>query len=172
MTNPNAPQTATANNPQAAAQRQDAAVAAIGPDGPMQPVGEAAALATPSLPANLAASTRMRTPLAEFWRKFKRQKLALWAGGFIILLVLVAILAPWIAPYDAENFFDYDALNSPPTAAHWFGVDSLGRDIFSRILVGARISLAAGFVSVALGAVIGAVLGLLAVTTKAGGTAS
>ena len=160
MTNPNAPETAASL--EAAAQLQNAAVSAIGPDGPVQPLGEAAATAAPSLPANLAASTRMRTPLAEFWRKFKRQKLALWAGGFIILLVVVAILAPWIAPYDAENFFDYDALNSPPTAAHWFGVDSLGRDIFSRILMGTRISLTAGVLSVVLGAAIGTVFGLLA----------
>jgi len=106
--------------------------------------------------------SNVRTPSAEFWRKFKRQRVALVAGGFVLLLVLVAALAPWIVPFDAENFFDYDALNSPPSAKHWFGVDSLGRDIFSRILMGARISLAAGFISVAVGAVVGTLLGLLA----------
>ncbi|WP_298012834.1 glutathione ABC transporter permease GsiD [uncultured Castellaniella sp.] len=105
---------------------------------------------------------RVRTPLREFWRKFRRQKLAMWAGVFILLLIVVAVIAPWIVPFDAENFFDYDALNSPPSAVHWLGVDSLGRDIFSRVLMGARISLAAGFVSVALGALVGTVLGLLA----------
>jgi len=104
----------------------------------------------------------VRTPAAEFWRKFKRQHVALVAGGFVLLLVLAAALAPWLVPFDAENFFDYDALNAAPSAKHWFGVDSLGRDIFSRILMGARISLAAGFVSVAVGAVIGTLLGLLA----------
>ena len=109
-----------------------------------------------------AAGERVRTPWSEFWRKFKDQHVALVAGGFVLLLVLVAVIAPWIVPFDAENFFDYDALNSPPTATHWFGVDSLGRDIFSRILMGARISLAAGFISVAVGAVIGTALGLLA----------
>jgi glutathione transport system permease protein len=106
--------------------------------------------------------SNVRTPSAEFWRKFKRQRVALVAGGFVLLLVLVSALAPWIVPFDAENFFDYDALNSPPSAKHWFGVDSLGRDIFSRILMGARISLAAGFISVAVGAVVGTLLGLLA----------
>jgi glutathione transport system permease protein len=105
---------------------------------------------------------RVRAPGAEFWRKFKRQRLALVAGGFVLLLVLLALLAPWLVPFDAENYFDYDALNNPPSMAHWFGVDALGRDIFSRVLMGARISLAAGFVSVALGAVIGSGLGLLA----------
>lgn len=44
-------------------------------------------------------------------------------------------------PFDAENFFDYDALNAGPSLTHWLGVDSLGRDIFSRILMGARIDL-------------------------------
>ena len=118
-----------------------------------------------TLPASvrtLAADARVRTPWSEFWRKFKRQKVALVAGAFVVLLVVVAIAAPWIVPYDAENYFDYDALNARPSLAHWFGVDALGRDIFSRILMGARISLAAGFLSVAVGAIIGTLLGLLA----------
>ncbi|NYT35373.1 glutathione ABC transporter permease GsiD [Allopusillimonas soli] len=106
--------------------------------------------------------TPVRTPMREFWRKFRKQKLAMWAGVFIVLLIVVAVFAPWIAPFDAENYFDYNALNSPPSPTHWLGVDSLGRDIFSRILMGARISLAAGFVSVALGALVGTVLGMLA----------
>ena len=109
-----------------------------------------------------AAPERVRTPWSEFWRKFRRQPVALIAGGFVVALIVVAVLAPWLVPYDAENFFDYDKLNMPPSAAHWFGVDSLGRDIFSRILMGARISLAAGFISVAVGAVVGTVLGLVA----------
>ena len=104
----------------------------------------------------------VRTPWSEFWRKFKKQHLGMVAGGFVVFLVGVAILAPWLAPFDAENFFDYDALNAPPSAAHWFGVDSLGRDIFSRVLMGARISLAAGVLSVAIGALVGTSLGLLA----------
>lgn len=104
----------------------------------------------------------VRTPITEFWRKFKKQKLAVVAGWFVVLLVVAAIAAPWIAPYDAENFFDYDALNAGPSVKHWLGVDSLGRDIFSRILMGARISLAAGFLSVAMGAVVGTFMGLMA----------
>jgi glutathione transport system permease protein len=115
-----------------------------------------------TLPAAAPAASAVRTPASEFWRKFKRQRVALIAGGFVLLLVLVAALAPWLVPFDAENFFDYDALNSPPSAKHWFGVDSLGRDIFSRTLMGARISLAAGFLSVSVGAVAGTLLGLLA----------
>ncbi len=105
---------------------------------------------------------RVRTPWSEFWRRFKRQPLALAAGIFVLVLVIAAVFAPWLAPFDAENFFDYDRLNEGPSAMHWLGVDSLGRDIFSRILMGTRISLAAGFFSVLLGMAIGTVLGLVA----------
>jgi glutathione transport system permease protein len=104
----------------------------------------------------------VRSPWSEFWRKFKKQKVGVIAGSFVVLLIVVAIAAPWIVPYDAETFFDYDKLNARPSWQHWFGVDALGRDIFSRILMGARISLAAGFASVAVGAIIGTVLGLVA----------
>ncbi len=113
--------------------------------------------------ATLVADVEViRTPWNEFWRKFKRQKIGVVAGIFVVVLVAIAIAAPWIAPYDAENYFDYDQLNAAPSMAHWFGVDALGRDILSRILMGARISLAAGFVSVAAGAVVGTLLGLVA----------
>jgi len=116
-----------------------------------------------SSPAAAApAAEAVRTPWREFWRKFKRQHVAVAALVFVLLLVLVAVLAPYLAPFDAENYFDYDRLNEGPSALHWFGVDPLGRDIFSRILMGARISLAAGFFSVAIGCLIGTALGLLA----------
>ena len=118
---------------------------------------DAALKAMPTITAN-----QVRTPWREFWRKFRRQHVAMIAGLFVLLLVVVAFLAPWIAPFDAENYFDYDRLNEGPSALHWLGVDSLGRDIFSRVLLGARLSLVAGLFSVAIGAAIGTVLGLLA----------
>jgi glutathione transport system permease protein len=77
-------------------------------------------------------------------------------------LVFAALLAPYLVPFDAENYFDYDRLNEGPSLMHWLGVDSLGRDIFSRILMGTRISLAAGVFSVLVGGLIGTLLGLLA----------
>ncbi|TDY23977.1 glutathione transport system permease protein [Paraburkholderia sp. BL6665CI2N2] len=116
----------------------------------------------PTAASTAKAQAAIRTPWSEFWRKFRKQHVALGAGIFVLLLIAVAIVAPHIVPYDPENFFDYDALNAGPSAAHWFGVDSLGRDIFSRILAGSRISLEAGFLSVAIGAVIGTFFGLLA----------
>ncbi len=110
----------------------------------------------------MSQAERVRTPWVEFSRKFQKQHLAMVAAVFVLLLVVCAVLAPWIVPYDAEDFFDYDALNATPSWAHWFGVDALGRDIFSRVLMGARISLAAGLLSVAIGAVIGTLMGLMA----------
>ncbi|KKZ19656.1 glutathione ABC transporter permease [Serratia marcescens] len=104
----------------------------------------------------------VRTPWGEFWRRFRRQRAALVAGLLVLLLIAAALLAPYLAPFDAENYFDYERLNEGPSLLHWLGVDSLGRDIFSRILMGARISLAAGVFSVLAGGAIGTLLGLLA----------
>lgn len=104
----------------------------------------------------------VRTPWGEFWRRFRRQRAALVAGLLVLLLIAAALLAPYLAPFDAENYFDYDRLNEGPSLMHWLGVDSLGRDIFSRILMGTRISLAAGVFSVLAGGAIGTLLGLLA----------
>ena len=120
---------------------------------------DAASIAADS-PASAASA--VRTPWSEFWRKFKKQHVAVIAGCFVLLLVLLAVVAPWLVPYDAENFFDYDSLNALPSVKHWFGVDPLGRDIFSRILMGSRISLTAGFFSVAVGALVGTAMGLVA----------
>lgn len=110
----------------------------------------------------LLRETTIRTPLGEFWRRFLLQRTAVIAGMFVLLLLAVALFAPYLAPFDAENYFDYDRLNEGPSSMHWLGVDALGRDIFSRILLGARISLFAGILSVVVGMVIGTLLGLLA----------
>jgi len=104
----------------------------------------------------------VRTPWHEFWRRFRRQHMAMFAGLFVLLLIMVAIFARWLTPFDAENYFDYDRLNDGPAMLHWFGVDSLGRDIFSRGVGGGQISLAGGVFAVFIGAAIGTVLGLLA----------
>jgi glutathione transport system permease protein len=120
------------------------------------------AAADPLVPPTATGPEGVRTPWSEFWRKFRKQPVALAAGAFVVGLIAVAVFAPWIVPYNAESYFDYDRLNALPSWQHLFGVDSLGRDIFSRILMGARISLAAGFVSVAVGAFFGTLLGLAA----------
>jgi glutathione transport system permease protein len=111
-------------------------------------------------PTTNVTSERIRTPWSEFWRKFRRQKVALTAGCFLALLVVVAIAAPWIAPFDPAQP-DYEHVLEGPSWLHLAGTDDYGRDIFSRILYGARISLMVGLLSVTIGGIVGVVFGLL-----------
>ena len=115
-------------------------------------------MTTTTAPAQPAE--KMRKPLAEFWRRFRKQKVALVALFVITLLVLMAVFAPFVAPYDMAAP-DYNAVLEGPSAAHWAGTDAYGRDIFSRIIWGSRISLAVGFLSVTLGALGGVTLGIV-----------
>jgi len=80
----------------------------------------------------------------------------------VLLLVLMALLAPVVAPFDPINDYDYAAALQGPTATHWFGTDDLGRDLFSRVVWGARNSLSAGVVSVGFALLVGLPIGLLA----------
>lgn len=101
------------------------------------------------------------TPIRDFWRKFKKQRLALISGIFIFLLVIIAILGPTITPYSSDEP-DYTSVLEGPSLQHLAGTDAYGRDIFSRILEGTRISLSLGTLSVLMGAVVGTILGLFA----------
>jgi len=106
-------------------------------------------------------SATMTMPLPRWRRRLRRYGLA-WAGGAIVVLwILIALFAPWIAPHDPDA---QDIVNrlAAPSAAHWLGTDILGRDVFSRLLYGSRISLFAGFSVVILGASIGTAVGILA----------
>lgn len=98
--------------------------------------------------------------LYEFWRKFRKQKMAMLAGCLLILLFVVALLGPAITPYPMDAP-DYNHLLALPSLSHWAGTDEFGRDIFSRILAGTRISLAVGISSVLFSAILGTVLGLI-----------
>ena len=110
--------------------------------------------------AIVAEPGTISSPLAEFWRRFRRRKIALAAGAVLLLILLAAIAAPLVAPYD-PSAPDYDNLLAGPSWHHLCGTDTYGRDILSRIIWGGRISLAVGFVSVALGGTTGVVLGLV-----------
>jgi peptide/nickel transport system permease protein len=83
-------------------------------------------------------------------------------GGLIIVAVLfvVAVFAPVLAPYD-PGAIDATEILSPPTAAHWLGTDGLGRDVLSRMIYGARVSLLVGFISAGLACTIGVILGAI-----------
>jgi glutathione transport system permease protein len=97
----------------------------------------------------------------EFLKKFRKQKSAIAALIVLLILVFIAIFCYQIAPYGI-NEFDYSSVLQKPSAAHWFGTDEFGRDLFSRILCGTRISLTVGLAAVTVGAISGTVLGLIA----------
>ena len=81
--------------------------------------------------------------------------------AIVTIFVVVAIFAPWIATYDV-GATNLSIRYMAPSAAHWFGTDSTGRDVFSRIVFGARISLEVGIVVVAVSALVGTAIGALA----------
>jgi peptide/nickel transport system permease protein len=96
-----------------------------------------------------------------FIRKFRKNKLAVFGAIVLLIIILSALLAPWIAPYDPGQTNMANKL-APPSAEHWLGTDRFGRDILSRILYGGRISLLVGFGSVAVALVIGTTIGAIA----------
>jgi peptide/nickel transport system permease protein len=96
-----------------------------------------------------------------FWKALQRNRLALVGGAVVVVLVVLAVLAPVLAPWDPHRP-DIKKILAPPSVRHWLGTDQLGRDVLSRMLYGARVSLAVGFVSVGIAALIGIVLGATA----------
>ena len=93
-------------------------------------------------------------------RRLKKNKMAMFCACVLILLALMAIFAPLLAPYD-PTYQDYSAVLGGPCKAHPFGTDEFGRDLFSRIICGTGISLSVGLFSVSIAAVIGSFLGLI-----------
>lgn len=107
------------------------------------------------------APTNRNHPARIFWRRFRANRLALGGAAVVAALFLVAALAPLLAPYDPNAIQPYNVLEAP-TWSHWLGTDELGRDVLSRMVYGARISLQVGLVSVGIAAGIGIMLGSLA----------
>ncbi|MGX6591846.1 ABC transporter permease subunit [Cetobacterium ceti] len=102
---------------------------------------------------------RVKNPFGEFLENFIKRKVALISLGFIIFLLGIAIFQP--TPYDIE-YANYENLLGAPSLKHWFGTDEYGRDLFSRVIVGTRLSLFVSLTSVSIGAFIGCILGLVA----------
>jgi peptide/nickel transport system permease protein len=121
---------------------------------------------------SIAAGTEIaaRSPLQLFWRRLKGDKVAMAALVFIVLLIFVAILAPLIIklvgarPPNEQSTKFLDSFGTPkaPSSDNIFGADPLGRDVFSRVLYGARVSLIVALVATALSMTIGLVVGMLA----------
>ena len=97
----------------------------------------------------------------EKWRRLKKQKTALAGLGIIVLFILLGVFAPVIAP-EPMNGVNLQRSLEPPSLQHLFGTDDLGRDVLSRVIYGARISLWVGFFSVCASVIAGCFLGLIA----------
>jgi len=103
----------------------------------------------------------MESPRQLFWKRFKKNKLALSGTIIILLLFVISAFASFIAPYDPNEINTKEILN-PPSPQHIMGTDELGRDVFSRIIWGSRVSLLVGFVAVGIATTIGVILGAIA----------
>jgi len=96
-----------------------------------------------------------------FWQRFLKNKMALAGGIIVISFLTVSLLAPWMAPYD-PGAIDLKLVLMPPSATHLLGTDQLGRDVLSRMIWGAKISLKVGFAATGLAIFIGTILGAIA----------
>ena len=114
-----------------------------------------------ALSAPLVQADELDSPARRARRRLFKRKTAVAGLLVLTVFILLALLAPLIVPYDPIAT-SWSLVRKPPTAAHWFGTDELGRDILSRVIYGARASLPAGLISVAIALGIGVPLGLLA----------
>jgi len=109
----------------------------------------------------LEKEDKVAGPWKEAWRSFKKSKVAVVGAGIVLFFIIVALIGPWIAP---QGLNEQDLPNRllKPSSENWLGTDDLGRDILSRIIHGARISLSVGFFSVIGSVVVGSILGIVA----------
>jgi peptide/nickel transport system permease protein len=121
--------------------------AVLGPGG--KPVATAAAAPQPAGPWRRAA------------RRLRRRPEAMFGLAVVLLFVVLALAAPWLAPHDPIAT-SWSAIRKGPSAAHWFGTDEIGRDVLSRVIWGTRASLMAGVVSVSISLLLGVPIGLAA----------
>ncbi len=100
-----------------------------------------------------------------FWWRFRRHKLAVVSAGVLAFIILMALLAPLLAPYDPDKT-DLQLARfgepAPPSLAHPFGSDQVGRDQLSRIMYGSRVSLVVGFIATGIAILVGTILGAIA----------
>src|SRR5262245_49233189 len=101
------------------------------------------------------------TPARRAWRRLAHRKGAMLGLAFIAVFIVMALLAPWIAPYDPLAT-SWGAIRKAPSVVNLFGTDEIGRDVLSRVIWGARASLLASVVSVSISLGLGVPLGMLA----------
>lgn len=102
-----------------------------------------------------------KSPFQQFWERFKENRFAAAGLAVIVALFILSFGAGYLTPYDPDVIDAWHVL-LPPSADHWFGTDELGRDVFTRVVYGARVSLKVGFVAVGIAVLIGTVVGLFA----------
>jgi peptide/nickel transport system permease protein len=119
------------------------------------------ATATTPAPAAAASTDRGDSPGRRALRRFLRHRLAVFGALVVLAFVLMAALAPWIAPFDPIET-SWTRIRRPPSELYWFGTDENGRDVLSRVVWGARASMMAGVVSVLGALIMGVPIGLLA----------
>ena len=95
------------------------------------------------------------------WLRLRKNKLAMFGLGFLLFVMVLCLLTPWIAPYGYEEQ-DLRLGAVSASAAHWLGTDTFGRDLLTRILYGGRVSLMVGFVATAVALLIGVTYGAIA----------
>ena len=95
------------------------------------------------------------------WRRLRRRRGAMVGLVVVVAFVAIAVLAPWLAPFDPVET-SWSAIRKAPSAEHWFGTDDIGRDVLSRVIWGTRASLMAGVVSVSISLALGVPIGLAA----------
>lgn len=112
----------------------------------------------------LEETEKVPSSFSEVWRTFRKNKLALVGAGIVLVFILMAIFAGFLAPegIDDQKLDQPSQLLKSPTSAHWFGTDEFGRDMLSRVMYGARLSLWVGFSSVVGSVIAGVILGILA----------
>jgi oligopeptide transport system permease protein len=105
--------------------------------------------------------TTGRSLQAEAWRQLRKNRVAMFSGALIFIVCGVALVAPWISPYPFDEQF-LDRVLASPSVTHWLGTDSLGRDMLSRLIYGARVSMSVGVVTAFISLIIGTFYGAVA----------
>jgi len=114
------------------------------------------ALTEPISTNTISASSLWKAP----FRRLMRNPMAIIGLGIVLLFIFAGLTADWISPHDYDKA-DFTMARQVPSSTHWLGNDEIGRDLFSRLLHGARISLGIGLISVGIGVSVGAVMGIV-----------
>jgi peptide/nickel transport system permease protein len=120
-----------------------------------------AALSAPAAASTTLAESQAPRTRPSTWQRLRRHRLAMAGVVILVIFYVIALLAPWIAPYPYDQILP-GMRNTPPSTDHWMGTDRQGRDVFSRLIKGGQVSLATGFMAVVIVLLIGITLGALA----------